>query len=148
MLDPSSSRLAETYLKTIVTVEVDGQPVVIQASGLFTDQTAHVITAWNPGDDRPSAEENHCRDQELHRRLQGMGHEPVRVIGSDPDSDHREEGWAVVGLSDDAARAIGLEYGQLAIFRFCSRTQTVLWCDTSLELSRDVTDNLPSGKTL
>jgi hypothetical protein len=140
MVDSSSSRLAEAYLKTIVTVEVNGQPVMLQASGLFADQPVHVITAWNPGDDRPSAEENHRRDQELHLRLQGMGLELVRAIGSDPDSDHREEGWAVVGLSDDEARSVGTEFDQVAVFRLASGVQSVLWCDGTLERSRRMVD--------
>jgi hypothetical protein len=70
-----------------------------------------------------------------------MGHEPVRAIGSDPDSDHREEGWAVVGLSDDEALSIGAEFGQIAVFRFANRMQSVLRYDVSLEQMRRIFDS-------
>lgn len=128
--------MAELYLKTIVTVELDGE--WISAFNAAARQVAplHVITAWNPGDARPTHDENDKANDELRSRLRAMGLHPVRALGADPDSDHAEESWAVVGLSDSQARAIGAEFGQVAVFRLTAGVQTVLACVETWERSR------------
>jgi len=96
----------------------------------------HVITAWNPGDDRPMRAENDVANERLRGELIDRGLNPVRAVGSDPDSDHFEESWAVVGLGDYEARAIGATFRQVAVFRLSKGVQTVLACFEDWQVSR------------
>jgi hypothetical protein len=98
--------------------------------------TMHVITAWNPGDDRPTHDENDAANERLRVDLVKRGLNPVRARGADPDSDHFEESWAVVGLDDDEARMIGATFGQVAVFRITNGVQTVLACSEDWSQSR------------
>ena len=128
--------LPALYLKTIVSIEELGALVPAGDTSMIEGSVAHVITAWNPGDDRPTHDENVAANERLRVDLVERGLSPVRAIGADPDSDHFEESWAVVGLSDESARAIGASYGQVAIFRLERGTQIVLACTEDWSLSR------------
>lgn len=132
----SSIDLSELYLKTNVSVEVGGILVSAQEATSVMNGVIHVITAWNPGDARPSRTENDAANDQLLSRLTVLGCEPRRAVGADPDSGHFEESWAVEGLSDDQARAVGAEFGQVAVFRLSGDVQTVLACFETWERSR------------
>ena len=135
----ATPQIADLYLKTIVTIEHDGKLIPITDSPLLSGQDAvHVITAWNPGDERPTGEQNDAANSVLAEQLVERGLQPVRAVGTDPDSPHFEESWAVVGLSDDEARSIGATYGQVAVFKFVGNSQTVLACFDDWKKSRDL----------
>lgn len=132
----TSSKFADLYLRTLVSIEDRGQLLAASEAPMTEGSVMHVITAWNPGDVRPSRAENDATNERLRAELVERGLNPVRAVGSDPDSDHFEESWAVVGLSDDEARAIGAAFGQVAVFRLARGTQTVLACTEDWSLSR------------
>ena len=119
--------LADLYVATIVRVEVDGRWMgardAAAALGAF-----HVITAWNPGEARPSRTENDAANVQLHAMLVAKGCAPRRAVGGDPNSNHEEESWAVTGLDDHEARRIGAHFGQWAVFRITPAEQAVLGC--------------------
>ncbi len=123
-------------MNTAITVQIDGEWVTSLDAGSRLGGRLHVITAWNPGDDRPTREENEKANSELLNRLSAMGLHPVRALGADPDSDHAEESWAVVGLSDDQVRVLGAEFGQIAVFRLAAGVLTVLACFETWKRSR------------
>ena len=128
--------LPSLYLKTEVSVEVDGRLVPASTALASHGGPLHVITAWNPGDERPSREENEKANNELRNRLSAMGHRPVRALGADPDSDYAEESLAVVGLSRRQAKKIGRDYRQVAIFEISHSTQAVVGCFSNWIVSR------------
>lgn len=129
--------IAALYLKTIVSIEDEGSMTPVAESVVLDDiATMHVITAWNPGDERPTPSENHAANRALFEELATRGIMPIRAIGADPNSPHFEESWAVVGLTDDEARSIGASYGQIAVFKFSNRSQTVLGCFEDWSASR------------
>lgn len=128
--------LRHRYLKTIVSIEEGDVLVPVDRVSLSLEPRVHVITAWNPGDDRPTRAENNAANERLRVDLVKRGLNPMRAIGADPDSDHFEESWAVVGLSDESARAIGAAYGQVAVFRLANDIQTVMACTEDWTLSR------------
>ena len=162
-VDPTSAAsaaaptIAAVYLPTIVTIEWRGawraahvvvkqmvaeQMVVEQMVAgqvVAADRGAlHVITAWNPGDERPTADENDQRNALLHADLVARGFDPLPALGSDPASTHAEASWAVVGMSDADACALGAKYGQVAVFRITAERQTVLGCFAAWSVSRPV----------
>ena len=129
---------AQWYLPTVVTVCVDG----VWMSGFdfcaSRGVQIHVITAWNPGDERPRGEINEARNQELRAEISAGGLEALEALGSDPNSTHAEKSWAVIGLTDKAAIELGKKYGQVAVFRITESQQSVLGCLSEWEVSRGV----------
>jgi len=113
----SDRHWAPTYLKALVTVQHGDAWVDVGAYAASAGAPVHVLTAWNPGAARPSEAVNRAANERLRAHLVGLGLEPVPALGADPDSPHAEESWAVVGLTDDQARAAGAAFDQVAVFR-------------------------------
>ena len=132
----SQRELQKLYLKTVVLIEEDGLLVPASNARCVAQGVVHVLTAWNPGDERPSREENDAANEELRIELMSRGLNPCRAVGADPDSEHAEESWAVVGLSDDEAREICAAFGQVAVFRLTATSQAVLACSEDWVVSR------------
>ena len=131
---------AETqwYLPTNVSVLFDG----VWMSGFDFCAShgvqIHVITGWNPGDERLGSEVNDARNEQLHADISALGFDALAALGSDPNSSHSEKSWAVVGLTDNAAVELGKKYGQVAVFRITESRQSVLGCLSEWEVSRGV----------
>jgi hypothetical protein len=125
------------YLATVVTIEDRGEwrhaHEVAARIG-----TVHVLTAWNPGDERPKREVNDRANEALRADLLSRGLKPMPARGSDPNSRHAEESWAVAGFDDHGARELGAKYRQVAVFRITSTRQTVLGCFAEWEMSKGV----------
>ena len=75
-----------------------------------------VITAENPDGVVISGEENAARTEAFRGQLGSLGLEYFSVAGYDPDSPHREEGFAVV-CDGVTAHSLGSQWEQEAIFR-------------------------------
>jgi hypothetical protein len=128
--------IASLYLATVVTVEAAGtwRSAREVAARLGT---LHVVTAWNPGDERPAREVNDHANEALRAELARRGLAPMRALGSDPNSPHAEESWAVAGRTDHDARELGAKYRQVAVFRITATRQTVLGCFAEWEVERE-----------
>ena len=129
---------AQWYLPTLVTVCVDG--IWLHGFDFCASRGVqiHVITAWNPGDERPSSEVNDTQNNQLLADISAMGIEALEALGSDPNSTHAEKSWAVIGLTDKTAIELGKKYGQVAVFRITESQQSVLGCLSEWEVSRGV----------
>ena len=75
-----------------------------------------LLTAWDPGDERPGDELNRRRQAVLKAELRPLASALWDTVGIDPLSGHREEGVAACGVTEDDALAIGRHYRQDAIF--------------------------------
>lgn len=128
--------LSGLYVQTLVSVEDETGALVPVEKSSWTKALIHILTAWNPGEERPTREENDAANDLLHRDLVRRGLLPRRAVGQDPHSEHFEESWAVTGLDDHEARAIGASFGQVAVFRIFDGMQTVLACAEDWMLSR------------
>ncbi|MFC5136958.1 DUF3293 domain-containing protein [Actinomycetospora rhizophila] len=103
-----------------------------QVVGAFPfEAPVHVVTAHNPGAERPGAAENAARQARLEEDLDAQGVRWRRTVAGAEDGSHAEEGALVVGLDDTAACALGAAWGQDAVFRWSSSAWTVLACDGS-----------------
>ena len=127
---------AEWYLPTLVTVHDGGRWVSGFDFASRRGRPVHVITAWNPGDERPSLDTNRLRNDQLKVELETMGFEVFAALGSDPHSEHAEESLAVVGMSDEQATEVGCLFDQVAIFRIEASSQHVLGCSANWAVSR------------
>ena len=116
------------YLKTVVTVQDGDAWIDAGAYAASVGAPVHVLTAWNPGAARPGEAVNRAANERLRAHLVRLGCDPVPALGADPDSPHAEESWAVVGLTDDQARAVGAAFDQVAVFRVTPTELAVLAC--------------------
>ena len=125
------------YARTVVEIvrPAEGDLVVCPAPpgevGEWPWRTAdpvHLLTAWDPGLERPPAAENRRRQAELEAVLRPLAGGTWMAVGVDLVSGHREEGVAVVGVSQADALALGLRYDQTAIFAWTPAEWVVVGC--------------------
>jgi hypothetical protein len=88
----------------------------------------HILTAWDPGSERPGEDVNRARQGELEGELRALGLKLCPGIGRLPGSPHFEEGVAVSGLPVDDAIVLGARYGQYAIFQWTPAALITLSC--------------------
>jgi hypothetical protein len=116
--------------------DLDGRALVLrprppgQVAGTFPFAApVHVVTAHNPGAERPGPAGNAARQARLEADLDARGLRHWRTVAGAEDGSHAEEGALVAGLDDDEARALGAAWGQDAVFRWTRAAWTVLACD-------------------
>ena len=129
--------IATLYLATIVTIDDHGASRSAHEVAARLG-TLHVLTAWNPGDERPAREVNDRANEALRADLARRGRAPMRALGSDPNTPHAAASWAVAGFNDRDAHELGAKYRQVAVFRITAARQTVLGCFAEWEVGRGV----------
>ncbi|GIW17605.1 MAG: hypothetical protein KatS3mg064_0762 [Tepidiforma sp.] len=87
-----------------------------------------VVTAWNPGRERPGREENEARNRALQAEIERRGWRWLPAEGRSPEGAHREPSFAVFGATLDEALALGRQFGQAAIVWFDGETARLAWC--------------------
>ena len=126
---------AHWYLPTNVSVLFDNQWISGREFCAKHKVRIHVITAWNPGDERPGPEINESQNEKLRSDITKLGFDSMHALGSDPNSDHAEKSWAVIGLSSQQAIRLARKYGQVAVFLITESQQSVLGCFSDWEVS-------------
>jgi hypothetical protein len=91
-------------------------------------EPVYVLTAWDPGDERPGDGENRTRQAALETELRPLASALWFAVGIDPVSGHREEGVAVRGVREDDALALGGHYRQDAIFGWTPAEWAIVAC--------------------
>lgn len=126
-----------TYVKAVIDFHPPGRepfrisPAPVGTRGCWPPgltAPVHVITAYNPGSDRPGEETNRDRQQALERDLDAGGFEVWQAIGRDPHSAHQEPSFAVFGIAELEARSLAARYRQDAIFSWTPTALLVLSC--------------------
>jgi hypothetical protein len=128
--------LWSAYARTLVTVHgptgsFEVHPAQPGQSGTWPSAfqpPLYIITAWDPGDDRPGDEVNRRRQAALEEDLRQLDVTTWPAIGSDPETGHREEGVVVSGLSEPQAFELGRRYDQDAIFNWTPADWVILSC--------------------
>jgi len=93
-----------------------------------TPEAVHVLTAWDPGPERPGPVVNRARQAALEADLRRRGVALLPAVGVDPLTDRRDEGVAVQGLPEDEVRALGARYGQDAVYAWTPAEWAVVAC--------------------
>lgn len=134
--DPALRQLATIYLATEVLVTLDGKllPAAIAVTRLGAP--LHVITAWNPGAERPGLALNRAANTRLLADLRAGGVSVWPAVGRDPQGSHAEESWAVIGLPLPVVCELGRHYAQVAVFEIVPGMQRVVACDGSWSVER------------
>ena len=111
------------YLETEVTVGG-----LSAADALDEMGSVWVVTAWNPFSEELSSAVNAGRHAKLCERLGNDGLTWLPAVGSSPDGGWAEESVAVVGIDSVAARSLGREFGQNAVFEVAAGMLRVHAC--------------------
>ncbi|GIW12971.1 MAG: hypothetical protein KatS3mg062_0410 [Tepidiforma sp.] len=87
-----------------------------------------VVTAYNPGRERPPAEVNEARNRELLAEIERRGFRWLPAEGRSGDGAHREPSFAVFGLELEDALQLARAFGQAAVCWFDGRVVRLAWC--------------------
>jgi len=90
-----------------------------------------ILTPCNPFGRKIGAGENASRLEALQRLLDERGILHFPVDGGTRDRSHLEPGFGVVGIDQDAVRALGVQFEQDAIFWVEGDRVTLLACNSS-----------------
>jgi hypothetical protein len=125
-----------SYARTVVDVSSpSGETLRVRADpepgGVWSwpdTQPVHILTAWDPGSERPGHEANCVRQATLETELKALGWSLSVAVGVDPVTQRREEGVAVRGAREAEILAVAAHYGQDAIFAWTPLEWAVVAC--------------------
>jgi len=126
--DPAREELHEIYESARVEMRPIGAQVWTDAVETVRERALSgvVITAWNPGTDRPNTTANVEANKRLLIRLRENCSDIWEADGFSPDSAHREPGYIAWGMQSDLGVKIAREFNQFAIFYFEANGDRVL----------------------
>jgi uncharacterized protein DUF3293 len=126
-----------SYGRTVVEIlrPAEGTLTVRSAPGVVTAswpwparQPVHILTAWDPGPERPGLVVNRARQAALESDLRPLAVALVAAVGVDPVTGRREEGVAVLGVAESAVLVLGARYGQDAVFAWTPAEWSIVGC--------------------
>jgi hypothetical protein len=125
------------YLRTVVeilrpgggTLRISSAANAGQAGWPWPDgQPVYVLTAWDPGPERPARDVNRVRQAALEADLGMLSVPLLAAVGVDPVTGRKEEGVAVRGLPEADVLALGERYGQDAVFAWTPAEWAIVAC--------------------
>ena len=93
-----------------------------------TPDPVYLLTAWDPGEERPAVEVNRRRQASLVAELLPLVRAMWEARGTDPVTGRREEGVAVCGVEEEAVLALAARYGQDAVFVWTPAAWSTVSC--------------------
>ena len=118
ILGPGGSRL-----------RVRSAPGVDEDSWPWPDRRpVHLITAWDPGLERPGMDVNRTQQAALEADLELLSGHLLVAVGVDSATGRREEGVAVRGVPEAEVLALGARYGQDAVFAWTPAQWAIVAC--------------------
>ncbi|WP_322817675.1 DUF3293 domain-containing protein [Tepidiforma sp.] len=122
--------LEAAYRAALYVVELPSGRVVLRigerAAGL--PGPFAIVTAWNPGLERPPREVNEARNRALLAEVERRGLVWATAEGRSPDGSHREPSLAVFVDSLEDGLALARKFGQAAICWFDGEKLELVWC--------------------
>jgi hypothetical protein len=117
-------------------LRVRSAPDVDQESWPWPDRRpVHLLTAWDPGLERPGVDVNRMRQAALEADLELLSGELLVAIGVDSATGRREEGVAVRGVPLAEVLALGVRYGQDAVFVWTPVEWVIVACQGGRRLA-------------
>jgi hypothetical protein len=98
-------------------------------------QPVYLLTAWDPGLERPGVDVNRMRQAALEADLELLSGELLVAIGVDSATGRREEGVAVRGLPEAEVLALGVRYGQDAVYAWTPVEWVIVACQGGRRLA-------------
>ena len=95
-----------------------------------------LVTGWNPGGEEADPNANRVANRRLRAAIEARGWAWRPALGRARDGSWAEPGFAVGGLDETSAAALGREWGQLAVYVVTPAEVAVLASDGSFRRSR------------
>jgi hypothetical protein len=132
------------WLKTRLVVRIGGRSVNLDAVPAASWAAAIaplrsplvLVTAWNPQGRERDRRVNRAANHALRAALDAEHLEWCPALGRAPDGSWAEPGFAVGGLADDAAAALGRRWDQIAVYVVTRDEVAVLASDGSFREAR------------
>ena len=97
---------------------------------LTRHQSAIVMTAYNPGTDRPTWAQNEAANARMLDELRPRRYEVWQADGFSADGTWREPGWLVWGMPIDEGVSVAAQFDQFAIYAYDEEgVRAVVPCD-------------------
>ncbi len=129
MPDSRPDSLHELYESAIYEVDfADGRECFHTGHNTSSRPPFFVVTAYNPGHERPSAETNEQANRELETALHEANITFLPASGRNPEGTHVEPSFALFGVPTDRVLTFARRFGQAAVFHWDGDRGSVL-CD-------------------
>jgi hypothetical protein len=125
--------LREAYETAVFEVVVEGDTLVLSLGhspllpAVLAETTLAVVTAYNPGAERPSEAENRAANADLADYLQANGWRWLPALGCSQDRSHCEPSFGVLGLKEQEAVELGQWSRQDCVFFWDGSAGRLLW---------------------
>jgi hypothetical protein len=118
MDQPREELIAAYDTTVVVALDPVGGWVDPATVAVSTGRSGVVMTAWNPGHERPSEAQNRAANAALGAELGATGLPVWRADGCAPDGSSPEEGWIIWAMPVEQGLDIAARYGQFAIYHY------------------------------
>ncbi len=133
--DGLPAQLTDAYQQTLFEVHLPQGRLVLSMAGLVHGHPSllpacplSIITAYNPGTERPGPASNEAADHRLVDLLRVRGYRFYSAAGYSPDRSHSEPSYAVKDLTRSIARELGGMFAQACVFYWQGGRGKLLWC--------------------
>ncbi len=132
-MNPTRASLARAYESAVYVAELPAGRVEFRLHarhrGRPPGSPLAIITAWNPGVERPSETANKEANLRLESALKEARWPYYPAIGRSEDGSHTEPSYAVLGIDPAAAMDLARNFRQAAVFFWDGKQSRLLWCD-------------------
>jgi hypothetical protein len=126
---PPDPQLARAYDSAAYEVDFPSGTVAFRVGeGPPREPPSVILTAFNPGHERPPLPENEAANRELQELLDRRGIAWLPARGLNADRTHVEPSFAVLNLRRSEALAIARQFRQAAIFAWDGHRGSIVWC--------------------
>ena len=134
-VQPTDADLGRTFERSLYDVHLPDGTVTLLVrrapvgnSGPIRDRRLAIVTAYNPGHERPGAAANRAANEQLRAEIERRGWVWYPALGYSPERDHAEPSFAILDVGEDDAVEIGRQFGQTAVLVWDGRRARVVWC--------------------
>lgn len=124
--------LRGTYERAVYEAELDAGHVVFRIGqeprGAAPPTSLAILTAWNPGHERPGEGFNRMANERLAAEIKKRGYACHPATGRTEDGMHDEPSFAVPGISIEEAAKLGRRFRQAAFFYWDGTSARILSC--------------------
>ena len=126
MLDEDLETL---YLSAIYQIQLPAALVRFRIGEPVPSRPFALITAYNPGRARPSADENASANERLESVIRSRGYTFAPAVGQSPDGGHSEPSFAVFEIPFAVAVKLAKDFAQGAFVWFDGDVARLAWTD-------------------
>lgn len=87
-----------------------------------------LLTAWDPGHERPTLEENQANNARLETDFRQRGWRYLTARGRNAENTHMEPSFAVFAAPEDEILGLARKYDQAAVFAWDGSEGRLIWC--------------------